>query len=511
VVFQAVLSSVSGSSPAVVATNLAYPLADLFLLAMVVICAALNGWRVDRASAVVATGFTLFAVSDSLYLYGVAAGTYAEGGILDAGWISACLLFAVAAWQPAPARRAAPPERWRMLVFPAAAGFTGLTLLISDHFHRLPLLAVILAAAAVLTVIARLAVTFAEYLRMIATSLRQAATDSLTGLPNRRRLMPDLEHAIDARQPALLALFDLDGFKHYNDNFGHPAGDALLTRIGARLEQTVGDGGCAYRMGGDEFCVLLTGAGQELLVERCAEALSETGPGFTISASWGAVPVEHQDGSPSDVLRAADQRMYANKQAGRPSPARQSADVLRAVLQVRDEDLGDHGADVAAMAIAVADCLELPGAERENVALAAQLHDVGKIGVPAEILDKPGALDDAEWEFVRRHTVIGERIVRSAPALADVAPLVRASHERFDGGGYPDGLAGESIPLGARIIAVCDSYDAMVTDRVYRPGRTPAEALAELRRCAGSQFDPRVVAAFALALGERAGHALART
>jgi two-component system cell cycle response regulator len=158
---------------------------------------------------------------------------------------------------------------------------------------------------------------------------------------------------------------------------------------------------------------------------------------------------------------------------------------------------------VAELAEAVARGLRLDEEQVDHVRHAAALHDVGKVAIPDAILDKPAALDDAEWEFIRRHTIIGERIVAAAPALRPVAALVRSSHERWDGGGYPDSLAGEEIPLGARIVSVCDAFDAMVADRPYRAGMDATDALAELERCAGSQFDPAVVAAFAAAWAQR--------
>ena len=131
-----------------------------------------------------------------------------------------------------------------------------------------------------------------------------------------------------------------------------------------------------------------------------------------------------------------------------------------------------------------------------RVRLAAQLHDIGETAIPGTVRNKPGPLDAHDWEFMHRHTLVGERIVLAAPALAYTAPLIRSSHERIDGQGYPDGLAGEQIPIGARIIAVCDAFDAMTSDRPYRAATTPEAALAELARCAGTQFDPEVVQAF---------------
>jgi HD-GYP domain-containing protein (c-di-GMP phosphodiesterase class II) len=189
--------------------------------------------------------------------------------------------------------------------------------------------------------------------------------------------------------------------------------------------------------------------------------------------------------------------MYARKSSNsRSSAGRQSADVLLRILSERNHDLGLHLDQVTALAERVADRLGLPDLDRAPLLQAASLHDVGKIAIPDDIVLKPGPLDDEEWAFMRRHTLIGERILSAAPALTRAAKLVRSSHERFDGRGYPDQLAGAEIPLESRIIAVCDAYDAMLADRPYRPRRDPAEALAELRQCAGDQFDPEVVEVF---------------
>jgi diguanylate cyclase (GGDEF)-like protein len=332
-----------------------------------------------------------------------------------------------------------------------------------------------------------------------------AETDELTGLSNRRRLMGDLERRMvrGAADPAVLILFDLNGFKGYNDTFGHLAGDALLRRLGHALAAAVAPAGHAYRLGGDEFCVLASAADRETVEQRAGAALSERGDGFDVTAATGVVLIPHEADTAPDALRLADQRMYASKNGGRPGPDRQSTDVLVRVLAERHPDLGDHLDGVAELAESVARALGMTDAEVAQVRHAAELHDVGKVAIPDSILSKPGPLDDDEWAFMRRHTIIGERILAGAPALATAGRLVRASHERFDGAGYPDGLAGEEIPMGARIIAVCDSFDAMLSSRPYSEPRSAEDAVAELRRCAGGQFDPVVVDAFATVIAAR--------
>jgi HD-GYP domain-containing protein (c-di-GMP phosphodiesterase class II) len=240
------------------------------------------------------------------------------------------------------------------------------------------------------------------------------------------------------------------------------------------------------------------------IAERASEALTEHGQGFTVTTSYGSVSIPMEATSAAGAVRKADQRMYASKNVhSRTSAGRQSADVLLKILSERSPDLGVHLDQVTGLCEAVANRLDLPDEERAPMLQAASLHDVGKAAIPDEILNKPGALDEEEWHFIRRHTVIGERILSAAPALNRAAKLVRASHERHDGTGYPDELLGSQIPLGARIISVCDAYDAMTSERPYRKAVSPADALEELRRCAGSQFDPEVVAAFCEVLAER--------
>jgi diguanylate cyclase (GGDEF)-like protein/PAS domain S-box-containing protein len=335
----------------------------------------------------------------------------------------------------------------------------------------------------------------------------QALHDPLTGLGNRRALVAHLERGIaeaTSTRPLLLALFDLDGFKTYNDTFGHPAGDALLTRLARRLERKLDGSATAYRVGGDEFCVLSTAEDPHALPRLAAEALAEQGEGFTVTASHGSVLLPVEASTATEALREADRRMYARKNSdSRSSAGRQSADVLLRILSERSPALGVHLDEVTALCDAIAERLGMPEADRSPLLQAASLHDVGKAAIPDDILNKPGPLNDEEWGFMRRHTIIGERILSAAPALSRAAKLVRWSHERFDGKGYPDKLAGKAIPLASRIIAVCDAYDAMVSERPYKQPEEPAAARAELRRCAGRQFDPEVVAVFCAVLEER--------
>ena len=347
-----------------------------------------------------------------------------------------------------------------------------------------------------------------ENKRLLAASRVEALSDSLTGLRNRRALMNDIAaHLEDATEdrPMVLALFDLDGFKQYNDTFGHQAGDSLLTRLGERLEMATDGRAIAYRMGGDEFCVLGR-AGNDRgasTVSLASAALSAVGDAFEIGSSHGVTHLPEEATTGAEALRLADQRMYAHK-AGRASARRQSTDVLLQVLSERSLDLHRRPGDVDRFARLTAESFHLSEHEVTRIELAAELHDVGKTAIPDAILNKPGPLDAEEWEFVRGHTLVGERIVRAAPSLAHAAGLVRSCHERPDGTGYPDGLVAAQIPLGASIIAVAAAFHAMVSDRPYQDAMEPDAALAELRRCAGTQFDPQVVENFcALA---REGH-----
>ncbi len=339
-----------------------------------------------------------------------------------------------------------------------------------------------------------------ELRRQVELNAHQATHDSLTGLGNRRKLLADLELLLadhEAREHAVFVLCDLDGFKLYNDTFGHPAGDALLVRLGRRLEAATADRGLAYRLGGDEFCVVCRDCEDpEGLCATVAEALTDRGEAFAVTTAWGLCPLRDVRDAGA-ALSQADQRLYEQKGRGRRSISGQVVDVLVAALEERDPHLGLHLNDVGELAVVVGRRLGLDAAQADVLRHAARLHDIGKLAIPDEIIRKPAPLDGEEWTFVQQHPVIGERILATAPALGDAARIVRSSHERFDGTGYPDGLQGREIPLAARIVSVCDAFDAMIGPRPYRDGVSVAEALAELTACAGTQFDPEVVAAFA--------------
>ena len=499
VVYDAVRVGITGDA-ADIATTLAYPVGDVLLLALITGLFALTGWRPGATWTILGAALALSALGDVTYLYRSAMGSYEEGTLLDSVWPASVLLLAIAAWRP-PSFNVARLEGLRILAMPTCFASIAMGLLVVDQIAPLNAVSLALACGTIAALILRMAVTLAENLRMVASSRGEAVTDALTGLGNRRKLLADLETILsgpDADTSRILILFDLDGFKRYNDNYGHLAGDALLARLGAKLRTAVGPFGEAYRLGGDEFCAVAVAAPErvEELLGASAIALSDSGEGFDVQTSYGAVCLPHEADDPSAALQLADQRMYARKD-GRTSPVRrETRDVLVRALQARNPEVheGDHA--VSEMAARVARRLGLSGEALDEVARAAELHDVGKVAVPDAILGKTEPLSEEEWAFMQRHTILGERILNGAAALRPVARIVRSSHERFDGTGYPDRLAGEAIPLGSRIIAVCDAYEAMTSERPYRPAIDHDAAVAELRAQAGRQFDPTVVEAF---------------
>jgi diguanylate cyclase (GGDEF)-like protein/putative nucleotidyltransferase with HDIG domain len=350
-----------------------------------------------------------------------------------------------------------------------------------------------------------------------------ARTDARTGLLTVGAFHGDAEavlaHAARTEQPASLALVDIDHFRSLNARRGQAAGDAALRAVAIRLKAVTRVSDVLGRTGADEVAVLMPGTpltGARACCERLIAGLEGADiprAGFiTVSAGVAS----HGDGTTVEALLAAAGRGLDRARADggacaaiRPAddgidPFCAQAHVIDALVTAlleRDRYTGEHSASVVELAKSVAAGLGLDDVEVERVGHAALLHDIGKVGVPDRILHKTGPLAGEEWELMREHPVIGERILRAIPGMGGVARIVRHEHEWFDGSGYPDGLRGEAIPLGSRIILACDAYHAMTSDRSYRGAMEHADAIAELVRCAGSQFDPRVVSALVGYLG----------
>lgn len=495
VLVELVLESTEGPTSTVV-TNLAYPLGDVLLLATVFGVFSLTSWRPGQRWLLLGLGVLASTAADALYLFGSANGTYVEGTWMDVLWPTALLLIALAAWTPDRTGEALEVEGRPLLAIPAVCAVLSTGVLVYDHFRTVNLLALTLATLTLLLVVIRLVVTFRENRRLFELTRHEATTDALTGLGNRRKLLTDLDRRFGAATvpKTLLMLFDLDGFKGYNDTFGHPAGDALLSRLGTKLAAVPEADGAVYRLGGDEFCLVapIGDDAAEEIIDRACAALHEQGEGFEIGSSFGAVLLPDDASDTSHALQTADERLYAQKYSKRGESNRTMAALLE-TLMVREPDLHARLADVGSLAAATGARLGLRRDELEDLARAAQLHDLGKLAVPDEILHKEGPLDEREWSFVKQHTIVGERILRASPALRSVAAAVRSSHENWDGSGYPDALVGDGIPLASRIIRVCDAYVAMTSARPYRPALSPEEALNEVMRLAGTEFDPAVV------------------
>jgi diguanylate cyclase (GGDEF)-like protein len=356
--------------------------------------------------------------------------------------------------------------------------------------------------------------------RRAMSAVRLSLTDPLTGLGNHRHFHERFEQAIaTAREQATtlsLCLLDLDDFKTINDQYGHPAGDGVLSKVAARLRSD----GEAFRLGGDEFALLLPDIGEPLalataqsIVARLGAADVSPGGGLTVSAGVATYP---QHGRDRDALiRMADGALYWAKEQGKNQvrPARDVANLaalggvtdqaariraaasLARVVDARHADSGNHSDRVALFAGRIAEQLGLPEQQVELTRLAGSLHDLGKLAIPEELLRKRGSLSREERRLLQRHPQIGYRMLASL-GVEPIADWILHQSERWDGRGYPEGLIGDSIPLGSRIVFVADAFDAMTSTRPYRPALLRDDAIRELERCSGTQFDPDVVDAF---------------
>jgi len=339
-----------------------------------------------------------------------------------------------------------------------------------------------------------------------------AARDPLTGLLNHR----SFQEAIDAELAqcaheqfySSVVLIDLDHFKQVNDEDGHAAGDHLLRSVARAISDVCRRDDLAFRIGGDEFALLLSRLAEREAVEvasRVCRAIAALDP--RIGASAGVACAGPQENDKAGLLAGADSRLYAAKRGGLraidgPSISSRSTvaprvaiDLLLGAMELHHGATVDHCDAVAKLAEAVAARLGLDARECELVGQTALVHDLGKLAVPRALLNKTGRLTEAEWEAVRQHPDDGAQVLLRVDCLTALAEAVRASHESWDGTGYPAGLRDEKIPLPARIVAACDAFDAMTADRPYRIALSPTEAIAELHACAGTQFDPGVITA----------------
>lgn len=488
-----VLEATAGD-PLTVILTLAFAACDLLLLVVVGVAIGLTGWRPTCSWALLAGALALSAVSDAAFAWQQAVGTYVLGGVLDATWPTSILLVAFAAWSR-PGARTQTRSALTTLVLSTTFVALALVALIYSQFAEVPVVATVLAGGAVMAALVRAGLTQRDNHRLLTAAEHAAVTDRLTGLGNRRALLADLDGwfatATD-HAPLTLGFFDLDGFKGYNDRFGHGAGDALLQRMGNRLRAAVAGTGSAYRLGGDEFCVLLQGA---VDVTGPTVALTESGEGFAVFASAGAVVLPRDASTSAQALKLADERMYSAKRSrgGRG----EVHDVLVRALTDRDPERAAALRRLGRVARAAGASLGLISAGLDELTRAVELHDVGTIAVPDRVLLHGTApLDEVEQRMLANHPLVGERLLAVLPALRPVARLVRATHEHFDGTGGPDKLAGEQIPLAARLLAVAATYDELTAGRWRQPSLVPTAALAELDGLAGTRLDPQAVRAF---------------
>jgi diguanylate cyclase (GGDEF)-like protein len=385
------------------------------------------------------------------------------------------------------------------------------------------------AAVALLATACLLSMLMDRMSRLVARLTSAARTDSLTGLLNRRGFEElfelELERARRGGTPLSVVAGDLDHFKAVNDRFGHHVGDIALERASATLDDTKRRVDTLARLGGEEFALIVPGTDERralMLAERLRSAIKEAfalDP-VRITMSFGIACFPRDGRTPEQLMRAADRALYAAKELGRDRTVIYSAEVskgldaygrgardeqlgtvlaLAETLDIRESGAAGHSHHVGRYASMTARAMGLPPWLVERIAIAGVLHDVGKIGVSDRVLTKPTSLSRGEWEEIKRHPVIGARILRNA-RMDDIGAWVLSHHERPDGRGFPTGLVAEDIPLEARILAVADAYEAMTSDRPYRDALTDDQARAELVRGSDTQFDARVVSAFLDAL-----------
>ena len=514
------------------------PVGDLVLLVSLLVMAQ----RRDSLSrpVVAALSFALLCiiVADTAYIYQTLQGTYVTGNLGDIGWTLGCPLIGLAAGmsrrrpQEHSDDRPAVPLLWHSLLpYVLMPILAALALYIRLHHGEeslgtgvylgggvLVLLVLIRQAVAMQRLIGDLKerIEAQEKAEELLTAL--AEQDSLTGLLNHRvfhrRLQEEAEYAERSGRPLTVALIDLNNFKFFNDAYGHLAGDDVLRQAALAIRDCCRPCDTLARFGGDEFALLLPGAGRDEAGKLAArlqgrlDSLAYYPPDHDVAIplqlSVGTAVFPEEQRGRMDTLALADTRLYQAKAGDSGASATQRLraafseqiegfsmlDALVTAVDNKDRYTSRHSGDVMTFSLQIAEALEMDTETQHTVAVAALLHDLGKIGVPDAILRKPGRLSEEEFAAVRHHPVMGAVLVEAVPGFEDTLDAVRFHHERWDGSGYPEGRRGEETPLIARIMAVADAFSAMTTDRPYRRGMTEERALAQITQGSGTQFDP---------------------
>jgi two-component system, cell cycle response regulator len=521
-----VAPELNGLNPAaIVAVGEALLIMAAGIWAVVVLIAAAR--RPQQGVLLISLGIIVQASSWLVYAYEVTVRGVGDGSWIYTGWqLSWALMIAGAVAVALPAveeRRSERRNRSSRLWVTSV----GLMLLIAAILTQTGAvfadpIGVGAGVLGVTIVLARLHLTVRERGRLAVRMHTLAETDALTGLPNRRvyeqRMAKAAEEASGGGDPVGVLVIDLDRFKLVNDGYGHPVGDQVLQQVSARMAAALRDTDLLARVGGEEFVVLAHGAGgSELydLAERCRAAVAARpfvvdGVPIPMTVSLGGASIPSDAHRPEELERIADSALYEAKGAGRnrvhigaPESHQRHTPVLETGVLTQFELLADrldgkqaqqeHSMAMLDLANRICLALDVSVAERRRCLSAARLHDIGKIGTPHHILTKPGPLSAAEQLVMRDHVRAGVELLRAFPETRELAAIVGQHHERYDGRGYPAGLAGKEILIEARIIAVVDAWTAMLADRPYRPAMATEDALTQLTSGSQNQFDPAVV------------------
>jgi diguanylate cyclase (GGDEF)-like protein len=342
-----------------------------------------------------------------------------------------------------------------------------------------------------------------ERMQMELRLREMAELDSLTKLYNRNFFMEKLDRYEGKEiENFTLLLIDIDGLKLVNDTLGHLCGDSIIIGVAEILNFIFGEYGFVSRVGGDEFGIVLIGYSPdevERLLEKMTKTIDEHNERrdlIKISVSSGYACQRNGRIRTNSMFQEADNNMYQNKLLKETSNRNSLVKALMKTLEVKDYITEGHADRLEALSLEMAKALKLPQHQVDRIKLLAKFHDIGKVGIPDGILTKPSNLSSEEWVIMKSHSGIGKRIAEVSPELRDISNLIYHHHERFDGAGYPMGLSGQDIPIECRILSIVDTFDAMTNDRPYRKAQSAENAVAEIVRCAGTQFDSHLADIF---------------